>query len=262
MATEASENLQRGVAAYNQIFKEAKEDKNILGLILAGSRGKGLHNKHSDFDILLIVRHNPRQYERKYCEYCIVPNQLGVEIGVLDLPSFRKYAEFGSRYEWDRYSFAHIKARLDKTGEIQKLIDEKSRIPESKIRQFTRGALDAYINSVFRSLKCKSDGNKICARLEAIKEIPLFITVLFALDGRVSPYYKYLEWELTEYPIKQFPMTSREILLSIMRLADSADCATQQELLGLCHQVFDQKGYGGVFKDWGHNMQWMETARF
>jgi len=253
----------RGIDAYNQVFKEAEKDKDILGLILTGSRGKGIFTENSDFDLYLIVRDKTRKYfEKKYHDYCAIPNQLALEMGVLELSSFRGYANFGGPLEYERYAFAHVKAQVDKTnGEIQKLIDEKSVIPKNRLRQLTKRVLDGYINSVYRSLKCLRDGNESCARLEAQSEVPQFVTALFALDRRMSPYPKYLAWELENYPVRQFPMPSYEIMQSIMKIADTADLSTQQKILTVSHRVFSEQGYEKVFDNWQHIIHWMETMK-
>jgi hypothetical protein len=41
---------------FQLLLKDAREDPRIVGLVLTGSRGKGLGNESSDFDVLLIVR--------------------------------------------------------------------------------------------------------------------------------------------------------------------------------------------------------------
>ena len=43
-------------------------------------------------------------------------------------------------------NFAHIRVLIDRNKKIQKLVDEKGKIPKSKIKSYVSGALDAYIN--------------------------------------------------------------------------------------------------------------------
>ena len=38
------------------LLREAREDPQIVGLVLTGSRGKGFGSEASDFDVLLVVR--------------------------------------------------------------------------------------------------------------------------------------------------------------------------------------------------------------
>jgi hypothetical protein len=73
------------------------------------------------------------------------------------------------------------------------MVDEKGRIPKDKIHDYVSSKLDAYINYVYRSLKCFRDGNIIGARLKASKSIHFFLNVIFGLEGKITPHYKYLE---------------------------------------------------------------------
>ncbi len=42
-------------------------------------------------------------------------------------------------------------------------------------------------------------GNIIASRLEASEQIGALLNALFAIEGKVKPYYKYLEWELNTH---------------------------------------------------------------
>jgi predicted nucleotidyltransferase len=173
----------------NGFIKEAKNDKNVLGFLLIGSRGKNQETKFSDYDIGIIVKDKvANSYKKKY----ELKNSPPFDFSVFSISEFRNYAEIGSPFEWDRASFTHVKAIIDKTGEIQKLIDEKGKIPNDRIKNYVSSRLDAYINQVYRSLKCFRDSNPACARLEASRSVHLFLDIIFGLEGRITPYYKYL----------------------------------------------------------------------
>jgi hypothetical protein len=45
-----------------------------------------------------------------------------------------------------------------------------------------RAALDAFINSVYRALKCTRKGNSLCARLEASEAVQHALAVIYALE--------------------------------------------------------------------------------
>ena len=111
---------------YESVLKTSTENENVIGLFLGGSRGKSKDflTKHSDIDVYIILSDAaPKELENKLkaCE------SDGFEIRVYRLACFKDYASWGSDREWDRYNFSHNKAIIDKTGEIQKLIDEKGR---------------------------------------------------------------------------------------------------------------------------------------
>ncbi len=245
-------------ALYKHILMMAKEDKNVLGFVLEGSRGKGAETKYSDYDVYIIVKNGMAKRYKKLFDV----KRNDFDISVMDFDTFKTEAEFGGEWAWNRYSYAHIKAQIDKNGLIQKLVEEKSRIPKDKLRKYIEGTLDGYINFVYRSLKCLRDGKKVGFRLEAEREIPLFVDLLFALERKVSPYYKYLDWELRNYPIKSFPMSSNEIISSIMKISTTGDYKTQQRLLCVCHKVFGAMGYEKVFDGWTkEKIHWMETVK-
>ncbi len=233
---------------FAQLLVEAKADPNILGFWLGGSRGKGFATRFSDWDVEFVIKDEVlEEYKKKYPRYKY-PN---MELLLCSLSYFKKCAGWGTEEQWGRYDYAQIKALVDKTGDLQSLIDEKGKIPEAEVKKFITGALDAYINFVYRSLKCIRDGYFLGARLEATIEIGLFFDLIFALhDGRLRPFYKYLEWEMETNPLVNIPIPHPVILNKVTRILDDADPATQQELFAMMDMVFTNAGYGDVFKSW------------
>ena len=232
---------------FKQVIEEAKEDPNIIGLFLSGSRGKNLQKRYSDYDVIIIVKDGMTEFYKKKYENREITN---FDFSIFSISSFRRYAEIGSPTEWDRASFTHVNAIVDKTGEIQKLINEKGRIPKDKIEKYVSGYLDGYINAVYRSLKCFRDGNVFCARLEAAKSIEYFLKIIFGIGGRVVPFPKYLEWELENYPLKKFQMKPQELISNLLEILNSGNIKIQQKLFGIVEKVFKNEGYGWVFDSW------------
>ncbi|GAG35513.1 unnamed protein product, partial [marine sediment metagenome] len=141
---------------YEKIYEDFKRDPNIIGFFLGGSRGKGLQTKYSDYDVYIIVKDN---VIKKYKEGFPKHKYEGVDLLIFSCSEFKKYAQWGSSDAWDRYSFSHVKVLIDKDGKIQELLDEKGKIPEKYLSKFIVGSLDAYINYLYRSLKCIRDGD-------------------------------------------------------------------------------------------------------
>ena len=244
---------------YDKIYETAKKDPNIIGFFLGGSRGKGLHTEYSDYDTYIIVKDKlVKEYKERY------PKQKyeGVDLLVFSYSEFKKYSLWGSSDAWDRYSFSHVKALIDKNGKIQDLLKEKSIVPEKYLLKFIAGSLDAYINYLYRSLKCIRDGDIEAARLEAAFSIPAFLNVIFAIhNGRLSPYYKYLKWELKSFPLTKFHMTAEEIVNNLMRILDNADYKAQQMLLRTTEDALRKEGFGKVFESWGEDLSWMKSFK-
>lgn len=232
---------------FKEFIEEAKNDSNVIGFFLSGSRGKNRETKFSDYDIEVVVKDKvAKQYKKKWAK----KNKPPFSFYVFSISEFRKHAAIGSPFEWARANYAHVKAIVDKTGEIQKLIDEKGKIPKDKIKKYVAGHLDGYINYVYRSLKCFRDGNYVGARLEAARSINCFLDIIFGLEGRTTPYYKYLEWELEKYPLKKFSMKPKELIKSLLRILDDADIKTQQKLFKSVERVFRKENFAHVFDSW------------
>jgi len=189
-------------AQFNKLLAAACADPNILAFWLDGSRGKGVITPFSDYDCTMLVKDEVLdEYRNKY-------EQLGnprIDLSVSTFDQFREYAGLGSPQAGHRYNFAHLKALVDKTGEAQKLIDEKGSVPSPEAPQIIRRALNHYINQVYRSIKCTRDGQRTGARLEAAEGINPLLDAIFALNGRVRPYFKYLDWEFKNYPLLKPP---------------------------------------------------------
>ncbi|MHA1885177.1 MAG: nucleotidyltransferase domain-containing protein [Promethearchaeota archaeon] len=242
---------------FKKLCNKAKKDSNIVGFFLGGSRGKGFQTKHSDYDTYIIVKDSfINQYKEKY-PFRKFP---GIDLIIFSISQFENYARWGSDEMWDRYSFSHVKALIDKNGKIQEILDEKGKIPEKLLSKFIAGSLDAYINYLYRSLKCIRDGNIEAARLEAALSIPGFLNVIFAIhNGRLRPYYKYLIWELETFPLTKFPLDAKQIISILMKILDSADSKTQQRLLRITEEILRKEGFGNVFESWGDDFPWMKN---
>lgn len=103
---------------FAQLLEEAKTNPNIIGFFLGGSRGKGFQNEQSDYDPHMIVKNEVvKTYHEKY-ESMVLEE---IDLVVMSLSEFRDYALWGNPEAGDRYDFTHVKALVDKTGEVQKL---------------------------------------------------------------------------------------------------------------------------------------------
>ena len=247
--------MNRTEALFSRLAEDARKDPNILAFWLDGSRGKGVITPHSDYDCTMIVKDEVLgDYREKY-------ESLGnreIEVGVLTFDLFRRHAAWGSPAAWDRYNFTHLRALVDKTGEAQKLIDEKGSMPPAEIPKVIHQALDHYVNQIYRSIKCTRNGQRIGARLEAAGEITPLLDAVFALHGRLRPYFKYLEWEFKNYPVTKLGIDPSEFQRALLEILASGDIKTQQFLLAKAETLFRTEGYGAVFDAWGEKLTWMK----
>ena len=183
-----------------------------------------------------------------------------LKLGVMTLDEFKNFASWGSDMTWYRYNYVGLKPPLvDKTGQVQKLFEEKATIPQEAIKKFISEALDYYINEVYRSLKCFRDGQIAGARLEAAESILPLLNTIFALHGRLRPYYKYYEWELKNYPLSKLSISGEEFTKQILAILENADTETQKQLLDEMENVTRKDGYGKVWDSWGDKIAWMKN---
>lgn len=241
---------------YRRIAVDAENDPHIIGFVVTGSRGKDFATERSDYDLVLVVEDGQLEaYRNKYAE-----RYDGIDLTVFDISGFRDHAAIGSRFAWDRYSYAHLKARIDKrNGEIQGIIDEKGRLPTGEIGRVVWGACDHYVNQFYRALKCLRDGDEKAAKLELAEAVGPLLGAMFALHGRVGPYYKFLGWELENYPLTLFPWEPAKLHEMLLDLSSRVDPATIKEILRETERVFRQHGHGGVFDTWDDHLDWMKS---
>ena len=83
---------------------------------------------------------------------------------------------------------------------------------------------------------------------------------MFALHGRMKPYYKYLQWELETYPLVQFPWTSERLYELIQGLANGMKPQEIREVLVVTEKVFREKGHGAGFDRWSDDLNWMKSG--
>lgn len=237
---------------FEEILAQAKSDENIIGFVLGGSRGKGFETAQSDYDPHLIVQDDvANEYKQMFDR-----DLPGIDLVVSSLSEFKDMAAWDTDGQWDRYDFAHVTALVDKTGEIQKLIDEKGIVPVDQRDHYVRGQLDAYLNEFFRSVKALDKGNELGIRLHAARSIFNFLNALFALHGRMTPFYGYFEQEIERYPLEKFPWTTEQLRHVFLKILATGDLAAQQELAKTAEETFRREGFGKVFDDWEGKDRW------
>lgn len=240
----------------DNLIEAAKNDSNIIGLFSTGSCGKGLITDESDFDATMIVKDDVLDdYKERYKGF----GGILCDLTIKTMAELEAAAIWGGPMSWDRYNYTHLQAEVDKTGEIQKLIAEKGLVPEENRKEFVAASLDGFINQVFRSVKCFRDGNKIASQLEAADGLPSLLNAIFGIEGRIKPFYKYLDWELTKFPLQKLPWPKDEFIKILLNIVQTGDLRTQQEVLGRIEKVFREEGFNEIFDSWEEMLPWMEN---
>ncbi|MCO6716866.1 hypothetical protein KQH23_31045, partial [Streptomyces sp. CHB19.2] len=88
--------------------------------------------------------------------------------------------------------------------------------------------LDAYANSLYRSVKNDRDGHALAARLDAADSVRFLLELLFALDRRPRPYNKYLAWELARFPLPGWD--TGPLLDAVDGISATGDVSAQRRL--------------------------------
>ncbi len=237
--------------AFRALCDEAERNPSIIGLFLGGGRGKGMITKYSDYDVYIIVKDGLADEvmaslageASPFHEFC-----KGNDIIVRDAGGLKAYPPW-SQGDDMAYDFLYLKAIIDKTGIVQPILDEKSKMHLNA--GILNAKIDAYVNFFYRSLKCTRDGHLLGARLEANISMGILLDLLFAFHDRPAPYGKYLEWELETFPLAKLPITSRDLLNNVKKIWDSADVDAQRYLFGVVDRMSRDAGLGAQVDSWG-----------
>jgi hypothetical protein len=220
-----------------------------VGLVLGGSRAKSIDfvTPKSDLDVYVILSDNSSiELKEEFKSY----GSEWLEIRVMTITEFSEHASWGSENEWDRYNFSHNTAVIDKTGEIQKILDEKGILPKEAQKKMVKDSLDNYINQVYRSAKYWRDGNTFAAYLDAVESLPHLMTALYALENRIKPYNKYFEWELKNYPLELLPWSTDEFISDYKHILGTGDIETQKKIFEAVKKLFNKQGYDKAIDGW------------
>ena len=238
---------------YKKILKESQENEDIVGLILVGSRGKGFDNEYSDYDMIMIVKDDV--WKTIYDKY--EPLSLdNVDLNIYSQTDFNKYAGWESADAWDRYDYAHTKILVNKTEDLQKILDKKGTIPKEKQKEFIESWIDGYVNGVYRSVKCIRNNNLLGAHLEAVNSMLDILTLVFGMNGRHRPFLGYIEKEMRVRPLERLPWSPDEFFKKLKKVLETADLETQQELLKGIEKMSREMNYGYMFDGWEGKDKW------
>lgn len=151
---------------YGELVRRAEADENVLGLILAGSRGTGIFvTERSDFDTYVVLRSPESDWGAGHGE--------AVEVWPMTIDEFRQHALVGAPDPWNRPTFLYARVEIDKPdGEIHRLVEEKRRMTPGEVDRIVPETLDGYINSLYRSLKNLEAGRALpTVHADAIERI-------------------------------------------------------------------------------------------
>ena len=209
------------------LLAEARDDENVVGIVVFGSRGKGAFvTERSDWDVFVVVREH--RGERPFVHGAALET---VEV-TLD--------ELRNQPAWNRYSLAWLEPQLDKTGEVAAAMRDAIHVDPAGAGE----PLDGYVNSYYRSAKNARVGLELASLLDAQESIPWFLEFVFAVHGRLRPFNKWLAWELENHPLTWSDLPRLE------RIARTGDLAEQQALFRDAESLARSTDLGAVIDSW------------
>jgi hypothetical protein len=228
--------------SFDELLEVARSRDEILGLYVFGSRGRNFRvDERSDWDVcvVLVDREARSEFDREF------PYAHGarVEIVSATLDALRNDSS-----EHRRYAAAHADVVLDKTGgELTRVVADQESLPDGRRDAVVREALDGYINQTYRTLRYGT-------QLDAAEAIPYALRTIFALENRVRPYNKYLEWELRHDPLEGW---TADELLSLLDGVLAAEPEPHHELFKRIEEQARREGFGDVVDGWEPDVEWL-----
>ena len=215
------------------LLEEARQDENVIGIVVHGSRGRGLHiHEGSDWDVLVVVRERTGRYDSKH----------GDELEAFEVRSLADLPQ------WMLPALTWTTPALDKTGEVTAQLAKVTTIDPSTAAE----PLDGYINCYYRSVKNARLGLQLATLLDAQESIPHYLEFVFAVHERVRPYDKWLEWELREHPL---PVSVD--LPRLERIARTGDLDDQRALFHETEPLARKLGHGATVDGWESDFAWL-----
>jgi len=236
---------------YASLVERAGADPDVVGLVLTGSRGRGFRVRpDSDFDVRLVVADEA-------FDDCVerygTPHGSPVEAVVFRQSSFALACLPGSGSEWDRYSYVRAEVVLDKlAGEFAAIVARKARLSEEEAQALAAIALDDYVNSYYRAARNHQNGLELESHLDAAESVGPLLTTLFALEGRVRPFNKFLPWELELEPLPVDGLLER-----VQAIVSTGDLPAQQALFRDVEALARERGLGEVIDGWEPDVAWL-----
>ncbi|QYX79336.1 hypothetical protein [Streptomyces akebiae] len=244
---------QRPLMSYDAFVELATADPAVVGLVLKGSRAhEGMTTEHSDHDLYVVLAEGAVTALTRFAGH----RTPELDLVLLTLDEFRAAGMPG----FERYALARARVVLDRLdGGIARILSAKARLDADEAGREAAAYLDAYANSLYRSVKNDRDGQALAARLDAADSVRYLLELLFALDRRPRPYNKYLRWELTRFPLPDWD--TGHLLDTVSHIAATGDVAAQRELFARVEAVARKAGHGAVLDGWGEDLRLMRPRR-
>lgn len=226
---------------------EAQASPDVLGVVLMGSRGfDHFVTPRSDHDVIVIVANDPAPWRRDHGE--------PIEIWPMTIEQFREHGI--SADAWNRAAFLGVRVLLDRLdGEIAGLVEDKRTLRPDEARALGAVRTDAYINSLVRSLRNLEAGREVEGRLDAIESIGPLLDAVFAFEGRVRPFNKWLRHVTAERPL-----AFGDIVSLVDRIVSDPTADVQRAVFRRFEAAAREHGHWTVVDSWEPDVAWLRGS--
>jgi lincosamide nucleotidyltransferase A/C/D/E len=233
-------------ADFEAFVRRAEADPDVVGIVLMGSRGYEAYvGEDSDHDPMVIVKRDPESWRTRHGS--------SVEAWPMTLERFRSHGLPGDVDAWNRPAFLGVRVVLDRLdGEIGQLVARKRTHEPEEARSLASYNLDGYLNSLYRSLRNLEAGRDLEGRLDALESLGPLMTAIFAFEGRVRPFNKWLRHELG-----QRPLAFGDLAGLIDCLASDPSIENQRRAFRRVETAARFFGHGEVVDSWEPDVDWL-----
>lgn len=240
------------VEAYAELLARAAADQAVVGVVVFGSRASGPYaTPESDVDAFVVVDGSEDE-----ARAWATPHGSPVEVWALTLDAFRRHALPGDDATWNRPAFIRARIDLDRLdGEIGAIVDRKRRLSPDEAGPIVDAALDDAINSMYRALRNLEGGRALAGRLDALESVGPLLTTVFALEGRVRPFNKWLVHELAEEPLRTPAFAGLEARLDVFVADPTAERI--RDAFRMLEEAARDGGHGTIVDGWEPDVAWL-----
>jgi hypothetical protein len=231
------------------VLEEALADPDALGLLLAGSRGAGHADAHSDYDFVRVLTDLAFQVRAEHGQPSNTARSVqGQKVEISDVcPAILR--QLAERPSWHSPDYATAVVLFDRTGELARLAEAIASLPAERAARDAAAWYDAYLNGYYRSTKAARRGNELGARLQAAESAVYLVKTLFALIGRVAPHHDRLVHQV--HAVEHLAWAPGALAPRLLAIVRTADPMLQRELEREVAALMRQRGHGGVRDAWG-----------
>ncbi len=241
------------------LVEEAADNPATLGLLLTGSRSVGHSMPDSDYDLVWVL--TDRAYEdRSQAGGTRERRKLnGGALADVVYSCPQNLGQIAREPGWWTPGYATARVLVDKTGEVERLLDVIAVIPPDRAAGVAADAFDGYLNAFVRSVKAWRRGDELGARLQAAESVTYLVRALFALEGLWAPYHDRIAGRLGVLDAQGWaPGSLQRTLFELVR---SGDPRLQQRLEREVEALMAARGITPD-PDWDDTLQRVRAYRF